>query len=343
MGLFCPKKGLSMKLDEINDVPDIVMEFLEYHSTVRGHSDRTVMAYYLDLKILLRFLKRRRRLVDRSVPFDEIDITDVDLDFIKAIKIEELYRYQSFSPESDASLSAASRCRRTSTVKSFFQYLTAKRHLLERNITQELDMPKRQASLPRYLEESECEKLLSACDGPYGLRDYAILMLFLSCGLRVSELVGLNVTDVYEDHGRVLGKGNKERVVYFGDGCREAIDDYLMVRNDEKLPEKDKKALFISQKNCRIGVRGVQQMVERKLLAAGLDPERYSPHKLRHTAATLMLKNGVDTRALQEVLGHSNLNTTQIYTHLDNAALHEAAMANPIGRKTREQRDEEEN
>ena len=302
-----------MKLDEINDVPDIVMEFLEYHSTVRGHSDRTVMAYYLDLKILFRFLKRRRRLVDPATPFDEIDITDVDLDFIKAIRIEELYRYQSFSPESSQSLSAASRCRRTSTVKSFFNYLTTKRHLLEKNVCQELDMPKRQASLPRYLEEAECERLLNACDGPYGLRDYAILMLFLS-----------------------------ERVVYFGEGCREALDDYLMVRNVDKVKENDKNALFISQKNCRFGVRGVQQMVEKKLLEAGLDPTRYSPHKLRHTAATLMLKNGVDTRALQEVLGHSNLNTTQIYTHLDNAALHEAAMANPIGRRTRQEREEDE-
>ncbi len=331
-----------MKFDEICDVPDIVMEFLEYHSTVRGHSDRTVMAYYLDLKILLRFLKRRRRLVDPATPFDEIDVTDVDLDFIKAIRIEELYRYQSFSPESSQSLSAASRCRRTSTVKSFFNYLTTKRHLLDKNICQELDMPKRQASLPRYLEEAECERLLNACDGPYGLRDYAILMLFLSCGLRVSELVSLNLTDVYEDHVRVLGKGNKERVVYFGEGCREALDDYLMVRNVDKVRENDKNALFISQKNCRFGVRGVQQMVEKKLLEAGLDTTRYSPHKLRHTAATLMLKNGVDTRALQEVLGHSNLNTTQIYTHLDNAALHEAAMANPIGRKKRLERDEEE-
>ena len=329
-----------MKLDEINDVPDLVMEFLEYHSTVRGHSDRTVMAYYLDLKILLRFLKRRRHLVDRSVPFDEIDITDVNLDFIKAIRIEELYRYQSFSPESDQSLSAASRCRRTSTVKSFFKYLTIKRHLMETNVALELDMPKRPSGLPRYLEENEAERLLQACDGPYGLRDYAILMLFLSCGLRVSELVGLNTTDVYEDHVRVLGKGNKERVVYFGEGCREAIDDYLMVRNVEKVPEKDQNALFISQKNGRFGVRGVQQMVERKLLSAGLDPTRFSPHKLRHTAATLMLKNGADIRALQEVLGHSNLNTTQIYTHLDNAALHEAAMANPIGRKKREEREE---
>ena len=328
-----------MNLDQIDDIPDILMEFLEYHSTVRGHSDRTVAAYYTDLKILFRYLKRKRRLVHKDTPFSEIDITDVDLDFIEATKIEELYRYQSFSPESTQSLSAASRCRRTSSVKSFFNYLTNKRHLLERNVTLELDMPKRQASLPRYLEESDCEKLLNVCDGPYGERDYCILMLFMSCGLRVSELVSLNLTDIYEDHLRVLGKGNKERVVFFGEGCREAIDDYLMVRNVDNVPEKDKNALFISQKNCRFGVRGVQQMLEKKLKLAGLDASRYSPHKLRHTAATLMLKNGVDTRALQEVLGHSNLNTTQIYTHLDNAALHEAAMANPIGRKHREKNE----
>ena len=322
-----------MNLDQINDIPDILMEFLQYHTSVRGHSERTVQAYYMDLKILFRYLKRKRKSVSPDLPFAEIDITDVDLDFIKAIKIEELYGYQSFSPESRQSLSAASRCRRTSSVKSFFHYLCNKRHLLERNITQELDMPKRQASLPRYLEESDCEKLLNVCDGPFGERDYCILMLFMSCGLRVSELVSLNVTDLYEDHLRVVGKGNKERVIYFGDGCREAIDDYLMVRNTENVAENDKLALFISQKNRRFGVRGVQQMLEKKLLLAGLDATRYSPHKLRHTAATLMLKNGVDTRALQEVLGHSNLNTTQIYTHLDNAALHEAAMANPIGRK----------
>ena len=244
-----------MNLDQITDAPDILMEFLEYHSTVRGHSDRTVAGYYLDLKILFRFLKRRRHLVPIDLPFNEIDITDVDLDFIKQIKIEELYRYQSFSPErmnSVNALSAASRCRRTSSVKSFFNYLTTKRHLLDYNVCQELDMPKRQASLPRYLEESECERLLAACDGPYELRDYCILMLFLSCGLRISELVSLNVTDIYEDHLRVLGKGNKERVIYFAEGCREAIDDYLSVRNVENVKESDKNALFISQKNCML-------------------------------------------------------------------------------------------
>ena len=332
-----------MNIDEINDAPDILMEFLDYHSTIRGHSDKTVAGYYLDLKILFRYLKRRRGLADPKTPFNEIDITDIDIDFIKTIRIEELYRYQSFSPEylgTGQSLSSASRCRRTSSVKSFFNYLTTKRHLLDFNVCQELDMPKRQASLPRYLEESECERLLAACDGAFALRDYCILMLFMSCGLRVSELVSLNTTDIYEDHLRVLGKGNKERVVYFAEGCREAIDDYLCVRDGDKLSSEDKNALFISRDNRRISVRGVQKMVDKKLKLAGLDADRYSPHKLRHTAATLMLKNGVDTRALQEVLGHSNLNTTQIYTHLDNASLHEAAMANPIGRKHKSEIEE---
>ena len=327
-----------MNLDQINDAPDILMEFLEYHSTVRGHSDKTVAGYYLDLKILFRFIKRRRHIVPADTPFNEIDISDVDIDFIKSIRIEELYRYQSFSPEmsgSNRSLSAASRCRRTSSVKSFYNYLTVKRHLLDFNICQELDMPKRPNLLPRYLEEAECERLLSVCDGPFALRDYCILMLFMSCGMRVSELVSLNVSDIYDDHLRVVGKGNKERMIYFAQGCREAIDDYLAVREPENIVPEDRNALFISRDHRRISVRGVQKMVDKKLLQAGLDASRYSPHKLRHTAATLMLKNGVDTRALQEVLGHSNLNTTQIYTHLDNAALHEAAMANPIGRKTK--------
>jgi len=297
-----------------------------------------VNAYYTDLKVLFRFLKRKRHLVSMDTPFQEIDISDIDIDFIKSIKIEELYRYQSFRPEavgSIGSLSPASRCRRTSTVKSFFEYLTVKRHLLDTNICQGLDTPKRKQSLPRYLEESECTRLLDACDGPYLYRDYCILMLFMSCGFRISELVNIDLPDIYDDHIRVLGKGNKERIVYFGEGCREAIDDYLFVRDDGKIAPEDSKALFISRDHRRISVRGVEKMVDKKLLLAGLDPTRYSPHKLRHTAATLMLKNGVDTRALQEVLGHANLSTTQIYTHIDNAALHEAAMANPIGRKKR--------
>ena len=204
-----------MNIYELDDIPEILRDFLEYHSTVKGHSDKTVVAYYTDLKILLRYLKRRRRLVSADVPFNEIDITDIDIEFLKQTRLEELYSYQSFSPEyidTRNALSAASRCRRTSSVKSFFAYLSTKRHLLENNVTLELDMPKRKASLPRYLEEEECERLLSACEGPYMYRDYCILMIFMSCGIRISELVSLNLTDVYADHLRVLGKGNKERV-----------------------------------------------------------------------------------------------------------------------------------
>ena len=322
-----------MNLDQINDIPDILMEFLEYHSTVRGHSDKTVAGYYLDLKILFRYLKRRRHLVPRELPFNEIDITDVDIDFIKSIRIEELYRYQSFSPELEDTpnaLSAASRCRRTSSVKSFFSYLTAKRHLLDYNVCQELDMPKRQASLPKYLEESECERLLAACDGPFEYRDYCILMLFLSCGLRVSELVSLNTTDIYEDHLRVLGKGNKERVVFFADGCREAIDDYLAVRNGEKLPPEDKNALFISRNRNRISVQTVKWLVKKYVGQAGLNTHKYSAHKLRHTAATLMYQNGVDIRTLQTILGHTSVSTTMIYTHIEDSSLREAAQKNPL-------------
>ncbi|MBP0977504.1 MAG: tyrosine-type recombinase/integrase [Oscillospiraceae bacterium] len=206
--------------------------------------------------------------------------------------------------------------------------------MLDKNICLELDMPKRQNSLPKYLEEQECERLLSVCNDKFGTRDYCIIMLFISCGLRISELVSLNIKDIYEDHLRVIGKGNKERVVFFAEGCREALDDYIAERT--KITDINvKDALFIIQKNCRFGSRGIEQMLEKKLIQANLDPERFSPHKLRHTAATLMLKNGVDTRALQEFLGHSNLNTTQIYTHLDSTAMHEAAMANPIGKKTK--------
>ena len=326
-----------MTLDQIQDAPDILMEFLEYHSTVRGHSDKTVMAYYTDLKILFRFLKQRRHLVDRSTPFDEIDITDVDLDFIEKIRIEELYRYQSFSPEGKGSLSAASRCRRTSSVKSFFNYLTVKRHLLEHNICLELDTPKRQASLPRYLEEAECDKLLSVCSGTYMYRDYAILMLFMSCGLRVSELVSLNTTDIYDYHLRVLGKGNKERTVYLNDACRAALDRYLEVRRSPAPPRVA--ALFLSNRRTRMSVDAVQVMVKKNLTKAGLDASLYSTDKLRHTAATLMLQNGVDVRTLQEVLGHENLNTTQIYTHIDNAELRTAAAANPLGHFTPKEKD----
>ena len=314
-----------MNLDQINDIPDILMEFLEYHSTVRGHSDRTVTAYYLDLKILLRYLKVRRHLVPRDTPFNAIDITDVDLDFIKATKIEELYRYQSYSPESSQSLSAASRCRRTSSVKSFFNYLCNKRHLLERNVTQELDMPKRQASLPRYLEESDCEKLLNVCDGPYGERDYCILMLFMSCGLRVSELLALKLSDINVQN-RILtvarGKGAKERKVPITSFALEYLTRY--VQSFRKYHKGAKRSeVFLNLRGEPLSRVYFFQQIRRYAAAAGID-KTISPHTLRHCFATHLLEGGAELRVVSEMLGHVHLSTTQIYTHVSTRRIAEA-------------------
>ena len=155
-------------------------------------------------------------------------------------------------------------------------------------------------------------------------------MLFLNCGIRRSELVGLNVADVYEDRIRVIGKGNKERFVYFGSACRKAIDAYIVERN--KLVLTDNRALFGSRNGNRISVSAVHRLVDKALLQAGLDTTQYSAHKLRHTAATMMLSGGVDVKTVQEVLGHENLNTTQIYTHIENTELKIAAEANPLSK-----------
>ena len=157
-----------------------------------------------------------------------------------------------------------------------------------------------------------------------------ILMIFLNCGIRRAELVGLNVTDVYDDRLRIVGKGNKERFVYMGSTCKNAIDSYLLERN--KIELSDNRALFGSRDHNRISVSAVHRLVKKHLLAAGLDASQLSAHKLRHTAATLMLSNGVDVKTVQEVLGHENLNTTQIYTHIENTELKIASEANPISK-----------
>ena len=330
------------------ECPQVLRDFLSYHESIKGQSRRTVSEYHLDLRMFLRFLTLMRRELPYNTPLDSIDIKWIDTAVLNTVTSSEIFDFLSYLTNdrqnregpNDAGIAAASRARKLSAIKALYKYLTVSTKQISNNPVKDIEFPKIRRSLPKYLTLEESTALLKAVDGPNKNRDFAILMLFLNCGIRRSELVGLNLTDVYEDRIRVVGKGNKERVVFFADGCREAIDDYLAVRNGEKLPPEDKNALFISRDNRRISVRGVQKMVDKKLLQAGLDASRYSPHKLRHTAATLMLKNGVDTRALQEVLGHSNLNTTQIYTHLDNAALHEAAMANPIGRKTKEEIEE---
>ena len=320
------------------DSPQLLLDFLSYHETIKAHSQRTVDEYYLDMRNFFRYLKQQRDPALADQPLDAIDIRDIDIDFISRITLTDIYSYLTYlsrdrvqhqnSENSNKGLNAASRARKLATIRSFFKYICNKRHLLEDNPCKDVDTPKQMKSLPRYLTLNESLSLLDAVDGPHRERDYCILTLFLNCGLRISELIGLDVTDIHDDALRILGKGNKVRVVYLNQACKDALARYMAVRRP--ITGRDKNALFLSAQNQRISRSTVHALVKKHLSAAGLDSEKYSSHKLRHTAATLMLQNGVDVKAVQEVLGHEHLNTTEIYTHIDNEALRVAAKANPL-------------
>ena len=323
-----------------NDCPNILRDFLTYHETIKGQSQRTISEYYLDLRMFLRFVKLMRSDMPIHTRLDDIPIRDIDIGFIKDISTSDVFDFLSYlandrtpnpdSPVPDYGISPSARARKLSAIKSFFKYLTVRTKQLEENPVAELEYPKLRKSLPKYLTLDQSAALLQAVSGPNEKRDYAILMLFLNCGIRRSELVGLNLTDVYEDRIRVIGKGNKERFVYFGTACRKALDTYLVERKKQILT--DNRALFGSRDSNRISVSAVHRLVKKALLQAGLDSTQFSAHKLRHTAATMMLSGGVDVKTVQEVLGHENLNTTQIYTHIENTELKIAAEANPLSK-----------
>jgi site-specific recombinase XerD len=322
------------------DAPEIIREFLVYHETIKGHSKKTTDEYYLDLRMMFRFLKQKKGLVQKGIDFEEIPISDIDLEFVRHITLSDIYDYLSYlarerektaqGGKTRYGLTATSRARKVATIRSYFKYLTVKTKQLDKNPVADLDSPKTPKTLPRYLSLDESTKLLSSVDGSHKERDYCIITLFLNCGLRISELAGLDLTDVRADSLRVFGKGGKERIVYLNDACAEAINDYLLVRRDVKAI--DKRALFLSARKTRITKSTVHHLVKSHLAAAGLDADKYSSHKLRHTAATLMLRNGVDVRTLQELLGHEHLNTTQIYTHVENDSLREAAALSPLSK-----------
>ena len=327
-------------MKKYQDCPQILRDFLTYHETIKGQSQKTISEYYLDLRMFLRFIRLMRCDMPVHTRLDDIPIKDIDLNFIRSITTSEIFDFLSYlandrnptpdSPAPDYGISAAARARKLSAIKSFYKYLTVRTEQLEENPVADLEYPKLRKSLPKYLTFEQSAALLKSVSGPNEKRDYAILMLFLNCGIRRSELVGLNVSDVYEDRIRVVGKGNKERFVYFGSACRKAIDAYLEERN--KLILSDNRALFGSREHNRISVTAVHRLVKKALLQAGLDSTQFSAHKLRHTAATMMLSGGVDVKTVQEVLGHENLNTTQIYTHIENTELKIAAEANPLSK-----------
>lgn len=323
-----------------SDCPQILRDFLIYHESIKGQSPRTISEYYLDLRMFLRFVKLMRMDMPVRSNINDIDILDINLDFIREITTSDIFDFLSYlandrtaNPDAripEYGIAPSSRARKLSAIKSFYKYLTVRTKQLSENPVADLEYPKLRKSLPRYLTLEQSAALLKAVSGPNEKRDYAILMLFLNCGIRRSELVGLNISDVYEDRVRVVGKGNKERFVYFGLACRKAIDAYLPERNKKTL--SDNRALFGSRDNNRISVSAVHRMIKKYLLIAGLDADHFSAHKLRHTAATMMLSGGVDVKTLQEVLGHENLNTTQIYTHIESTELKLAAEANPLSK-----------
>ena len=323
-----------------SDCPQILREFLIYHDNIKGQSQLTISEYYMDLRMFLRFITLMRNDMPIQTRLDEIDIKNIDLAFIRSIDTSDIFDFLSYlandrttnpdSPSPEYGISSSSRARKLSAIKSFYKYLTVRTKQLEENPVAELEYPKLRKSLPKYLTLEQSSALLQAVSGQNQTRDYAILILFLNCGIRRSELVNLNISDVYEDRIRVVGKGNKERFVYFGTACRKAIDAYLDERNEKTLT--DNRALFGSRNGNRISVDAVHRLVKKALLQAGLDSTQFSAHKLRHTAATMMLSGGVDVKTVQEVLGHENLNTTQIYTHIESTELKIAAEANPLSK-----------
>ena len=327
-------------MKKYTECPQILRDFLTYHENIKGQSPRTISEYYLDLRMFLRFIRLMRNDMPMNTPLEDIPIKDIDLKFVSEITTSDVFDFLSYlandrplNPDSTYTqygIEPASRSRKLSAIKSFYKYLTVRTKQLQENPVADLEYPKLRKSLPKYLTMSQASALLQAVSGQNAKRDYAILMLFLNCGIRRSELVGLNISDVYDDRIRVVGKGNKERIVYFGSACRKALDQYMNER--DKVVLTDNRALFGSRNGNRISVTAVHRLVDKALLKAGLDPTQYSAHKLRHTAATMMLSGGVDVKTVQEVLGHENLNTTQIYTHIENTELKIAAEANPLSK-----------
>lgn len=318
--------------------PEYVNEFLDYSLTYKNKSKSSVEQYNFDLNMFLKYMKYHFHLTSET-DFSKINISDFTLEQLAKITQNDIHSFISYL-SINRNCGPATCARKISTIRIFFKYLTITAHKIENNPAQNLETPKLNKRLPVYLTLEDSEKLLNASanddNSKFKERNYAILTLFLNCGLRLSELVNINISDInfYDKRLTVIGKGNKERAIYLNDACIEAIKNYLQVRPNSKV-KKDSlnsdKALFISNNGKRISKRMVEYVVTSELQKAGLDTTKYSTHKLRHTAATLMYKYGhVDIRALQELLGHQSISTTEIYTHVDNAQVRSAIEANPL-------------
>ena len=299
--------------------------------TIKGCSTRTVDGYYLDLRSFLRFLLIKNHCADASVDYTEIKISNVSFDLIKnATRLDAMEFLAEFQQNHDNH--AKARSRKVSAIRSFYKYLNVSVGKLSENPMQNLETPSLKKALPKYLTLEQALELLTHIETNFTERDFCMITLFLNCGMRLSELCGINLADIKDNRLKLLGKGNKERIVYLNESCLNAIYSYLDVLNSgEKVKRVDKDALFLNRSGKRIGPRRVEQIVEDCLKQAGLDGMGISPHKLRHTAATLLYQNaGVDIRVLKELLGHESLSTTEIYTHVSSWQIEDASNKSPL-------------
>ena len=320
-----------MKLEILNSCPAFLRDFLTYNETIKGKSSRSVEGYYIDLRTFFRYMLLVRGKAPKDTEFNQIDISAADIELVRSVTISDLYAFMVYCKD-ELKNNTATRARKTSTLRIFFKYMSVQTHQIPTNPAELLESPKVKQSLPKHLTLENSLELLSSVDGANERRDYCILTLFLNCGLRLSELCGLNLSDISSDGiMTVTGKGNKERAVYLNDSCLSAVKAYLAVRPNEGIVATDRNALFISRNHRRISPKTVQHIVKIHLAKAGLGGMGFSTHKLRHTAATLMYQHGnVDIRVLKDILGHANLGTTQIYTHVSDAQIKRAVNANPL-------------
>ena len=309
------------------DIPDDVIEYLHYLDFVKLRSPRTVNGYYLDLRGFFRYMMQQRwQRVDDATPPEEISLTGITTDDIKTVTKKDIFDYLDYARNADNGPKA--RARKLSALKGFFHYMCTQVNKLTVNPTENISLGTPQKALPKYLTVNEAVDLLNNIQSDFYERDYCIITLFLNCGMRLAELVTIDLGDFRDDTIRIIGKGNKERLVYLNTACLDALQRYKKAR--ASLPNLvDKDALFVSKRTGkRLTARRVEQIVARCLQSAGLSGRGFSPHKLRHTAATLMYQGGVDMLALKEILGHENVSTTQIYTHVSperlRTAIHQA-------------------
>ncbi len=323
---------LGMDIRNINDYPEFLNGFIDYYEVIRGKSKNTVDGYVIDISLFLKFMKVYKGQEKEAKKLEEVKINDITNDFMKNITLTDIYAFLSYA-EKVRENGTYTRSRKVSALRALFAYLNRKAKIIDENPTLELETPKKEKRNPIYLTLEQCKILLNSMnkkDKNYA-RDYCIFVLFLNCGMRISELCSIKIKRIKNDTLTIVGKGNKERTVYLNHACLKAIENYLKVRDDSKATLENKEYLFLSSKYKKINKRTVEIMVKKKIQEAGLTDANYTPHKLRHTAATLMYKHGnVDIRSLQGILGHEDISTTQIYTHVDDETLREAIKSNPL-------------